>query len=370
MAFGLGREFWVLAVTRALQGICNGNIGVTKSVMAEITDSSNMGSAFAFIPVAWATGVTIGPIIGGTLAHPADRWSFADSPFLRTFPYFLPCFVASLAPLIIFLLGWFYLKETLPSIINAKPRDSEAAAQARRGEVVGNSSYDPAASSADDSEPKHTFITLLSRKEVLIPVINHSFLALMEQCFIVLLPLVYSTSIPNGGLGLSAFEIGTIMGAVGFINGIFQVVFFAKFLDRLGPKKLYILCYSSVFIAILAYPVMSSFAKAAGRVDGAVWCVLIVQVCCNLTIYMAYGCSFMYTVDAAPSHSSLGVTNGLAQMVSTVTRTIAPTLASSLFSISQQKQWLGGTMVYWALCLIGSIGVYTAGFLPGKLKER
>jgi hypothetical protein len=49
--------------SRCLTGALNGNIGVMKSVTAEITDSTNMARAWAFVPVAWSTGATLGYIL-------------------------------------------------------------------------------------------------------------------------------------------------------------------------------------------------------------------------------------------------------------------------------------------------------------------
>ncbi len=46
--FCLSRTFWVLVVSRALNGFLNGNIGVIKSIMGEITDSANVARAFAY----------------------------------------------------------------------------------------------------------------------------------------------------------------------------------------------------------------------------------------------------------------------------------------------------------------------------------
>jgi MFS family permease len=60
LAFGLSTRFWGLVVSRCAQGAFNGNIGVTKSVIAEITDASNVAQAFAFIPFVWSIGVTAG----------------------------------------------------------------------------------------------------------------------------------------------------------------------------------------------------------------------------------------------------------------------------------------------------------------------
>ena len=68
----------------------NGNTGIMKSMMAELTDETNMARGFALIPVTWAIGGTIGfdisllsfflwlistprPFIGGVLSRPQDR---------------------------------------------------------------------------------------------------------------------------------------------------------------------------------------------------------------------------------------------------------------------------------------------------------
>ena len=61
----------------------------------------------------WASGNTLGPVIGGILSHPADRWpaTFAKLTFFSDFPYFLPCFVAGLVPLSAFFLSAMFLKE-------------------------------------------------------------------------------------------------------------------------------------------------------------------------------------------------------------------------------------------------------------------
>ena len=59
-SFGASKTFWMLFVSRLLQGVANGNIGVTKSVMGEATDETNRAKSFGAIPLMWAVGVTIG----------------------------------------------------------------------------------------------------------------------------------------------------------------------------------------------------------------------------------------------------------------------------------------------------------------------
>jgi hypothetical protein len=46
--------------SRFLAGALNGNIGVMKSMLAEIADETNMAQAFAILPLSWAIGGAAG----------------------------------------------------------------------------------------------------------------------------------------------------------------------------------------------------------------------------------------------------------------------------------------------------------------------
>lgn len=56
---GLARSFWAVVFARCLCGALNGNTGVAKSAVGEMTDKTNVAQAFSLMPVVWATGFTI-----------------------------------------------------------------------------------------------------------------------------------------------------------------------------------------------------------------------------------------------------------------------------------------------------------------------
>jgi MFS family permease len=62
LGFGLSKTYSVLILSRCAQGVFNGNIGVSKSVISEITDVTNAPQAFSFLPVAWSIGSTLGQV--------------------------------------------------------------------------------------------------------------------------------------------------------------------------------------------------------------------------------------------------------------------------------------------------------------------
>ncbi|KAI0327009.1 hypothetical protein GY45DRAFT_1328131 [Cubamyces sp. BRFM 1775] len=145
-------------------------------------DSMNIAQGFAYIPVAWATGATVGPLIGGQLAKPHNRWPNVFShPFWVEYPYFLPCGAAAAFSAVCFVITALFLKETVK----------------KRRRL--DSSEEGSSDTHDDAPPPlHSVLT----RPVLVSVVNYGVLALVEISFLALLPLFLATPIKPGGLGL------------------------------------------------------------------------------------------------------------------------------------------------------------------------
>jgi MFS family permease len=60
LCFGLSHTFWTVVASRALAGALNGNTGVIKCMMSELTDETNMAQGVAWMPMVWAAGNTLG----------------------------------------------------------------------------------------------------------------------------------------------------------------------------------------------------------------------------------------------------------------------------------------------------------------------
>ena len=72
----------------------------------------------------------------------------------------------------------------------------------------------------------------------------------------------------------------------------------------------------------------------------------------------------MYVCSAAPNRRSLGATNGLAQTMVSVQRTVAPAAAASLFAFSVKNDVLGGHLTYVVLLAAVCVGLCVAVQLP------
>lgn len=191
LGFGMSRTFGMMLLFRAFQGVCNGNIGVTKSVLVEsagTSDSSAIAYLFSLMSITWATGSTLGPIIGGILARPSERWPVFDTKLWRSYPYLLPCGTAALLVLITLLIASVSLKETNPAILKKgtqlRPVDPEL-------EPEGYGALDSAPPPPPPQAPIPT--ERLLTKRTVIPLINIAYLAFVQQSVAVLTPLVLST---------------------------------------------------------------------------------------------------------------------------------------------------------------------------------
>lgn len=75
----------------------------------------------------------------------------------------------------------------------------------------------------------------------------------------------------------------------------------------------------------------------------------------------------MFIAGAAPNRASLGATNGFAQLTVSILRSIGPTLANSMFSLSvdEKYHYMNGGLVYYVTVTVG-LGAIWAGLLLPK----
>jgi len=88
-----------------------------------------------------------------------------------------------------------------------------------------------------------------------------TFCDMSTQC---LIPLMYSTSIPNGGLGLEPHYIGGILACFSLFAATLQSLLFQQVLNRYGPGRMMTATMLGLAVSTAMYPLMSKFAKDAG----------------------------------------------------------------------------------------------------------
>ncbi|KAG7090160.1 hypothetical protein E1B28_011768 [Marasmius oreades] len=342
--FGLSTSFWQLVVFRCIQGVFNGNIGVVKTLLAEITDDTNLPDALTLLQLMWNVGVTIGPAMGGLLTDPAKRWPrIFGNEFFREYPYFLACAGPAFLAFATFVICFFFLNETLRDYSDKEHKTDPSECDPllpRPREIARTHHHDPVLPVLPPpNEPSPTL------HEIIIPNVPlqrsltcHAFYSFTNMSYTVLVPLIYSTSIPNGGLGLSPYKIGAILGVEGVCVAVFPVFGWKPMLNRIGLKNTFILSYSFHIVRIGMLMLARMAVATTGTVDWMVWMLIAAQISSSMFSSVAYNTTATLILKSTPPNA-LGAVNGIQQMISSGLKGLAPTVASSLFAVSLALDW-------------------------------
>ncbi|KAJ3922524.1 major facilitator superfamily domain-containing protein [Lentinula edodes] len=407
LCFGLSTQYRELIIFRSIQGAFNGNIGVSKTILAELSDSTNIAQIFSLAPMIWCIGVIMGPSIGGVLADPEKQFpsTLGKISLLRDHPFFLPCAVVAFFALIFFLIALIGLKEqksadtdasrqntdtttrlypnapVIPNYgtIQKRPSTSTLCSTVSSASTLEDLESDQETVLASDSEDEEdskvdaeTPATLKSLliPEVLFPIANYSLIALLDSSYTVLIPLTYTTSVAAGGLGLTPFHVGIILSVWGAANIPFPIFCIPRLINRFGARTINFVGVCSFLVGFGSLWGLSVLAGAVGYANWLVWALIPLQFLLSNTVgSMAYATAQIFVINGAPSKSALGATNGFCQASKTMARTIGPVLATSLFSLSKEHDLCGGYLVYTLFMLITFVCMRTTMCLPRELKN-
>ncbi|KAF8135016.1 MFS general substrate transporter [Boletus edulis] len=352
-AFGLSRTLGTLIISRCIAGILNGNVGVMKGMLSDLTDHTNMAQVFTLVPPIFSVGFTIAPLYGGALIKPQEQWPHVfQGEFWATYPYFLPSLVSGCCILLAFLVCVMSMKESLPSKTGKKPRSDSPGNE--------NLPDNPAVNTAQPIP----MLTIVKTYSVMLPIVNYGLLGLIVIGFLALFPLFCSSPIEIGGLGLPPPIIGAFLAILGIVDGSFQALFGAKLIEWLGAKKVY--CWAVLFNypLIMLFPIMSAVVTAGGTVGPVIWILLVIQLIFFVFMDLSFSVLFMFITRAAPNKQSLGSVHGLSQSLTSAARAIGPVLMTSLFAVSKEYNILGGNLVYVILVILTAILVMLSRRLP------
>ena len=135
-AFGFSNTLLFALSMRFLAGVSNGNIAVARAYIGDVSTPAQLATRMGIIGAAFGLGFTIGPFIGGEFSSPAERWGFFVGTVFDTYPYLLPCVIASVLSAASLVLAFFKLPESVDtSVPRAKP---EGSLPARAKATAGN----------------------------------------------------------------------------------------------------------------------------------------------------------------------------------------------------------------------------------------
>jgi len=361
--FGWSKELWFAILARSVNGFLNGNIGVVKTYLSEITDKSNVTKGFSIFGLCWGTGLIIGPTIGGFLSQPTVKAPhiFPPGSLLDQFPYLLPCLFSCLITLIGLVVGFFYLKETVKF-----RKDSPA----EEDPLMGSSKDKTKFGIADDSKDSETCLSFFTDREIMVT----SALYALVSFFRLMLDEVFALWSPQsqsvGGLEFESNQIGIIYAVAGVTGLIAQFFFFPFAIKKLGPLYLY---RSAVFVLAIVMALLPLSNLLVHLNSWSLWFFLCVNVTfqafCNTCMFV----SITLLVNNSSPLSAMGAVNGFAQTWGSLLRAIAPTVGSYVLAWSLtngQGFPLNHYFTFFFIAFFGLICVALAFLLEKKSIEK
>ncbi|KAI8918605.1 major facilitator superfamily domain-containing protein [Powellomyces hirtus] len=346
--FGVAGLYWQAVFFRTACGALNGNVGVAKSIIGEITDDSNRSLAFALWETAFGLGAIVGPMIGGLLADPTKTlpFLFAGNDFLRSKPYFLPCIACalfSIGGLVLTLVGY---RETLNNLPEGRvKRDPKAKASlATLEEAAMEQASHPAlihrgsTISLDELPRSKETVRSLMTSRVLLPATAYGLWALIQVFFdeTVAIYAVSNRGYGAHGLGLSSRTLGIVLSITGVTQVFAQAILFPPCERQIGIKGCLKAACIMMAIFVVATGFVADFFPMTSFPSQVTVAVALAVMLIGRTIAIVFGyISIMILINnSAPSPSSLGTVHGIGQMACSAARAVGPAFAGVLWTHS------------------------------------
>ncbi|KKZ60096.1 hypothetical protein EMCG_00787 [[Emmonsia] crescens] len=389
LMFGFSTSLPMAILARACVGLGNGNVGIIRTIVAELVPEKELQPrAFSIMPLVWTIGSIFGPAFGGALADPAKRHKeqFGDSKFFKKYPYALPNMAVSIFFIIGISTGLFFLQETLASKKDhqdwglklgktlTRPFARRKERKTPRGFLITEEDEntpllvprEPQTQRGNNNKKKHT--PNLPWSQILTPQSNLILLAYatmsmhtvaFDSVFTVFLnhkPQDYENNpdvkLPfkfSGGFDIDAQQIGILYTVNAIIGMLTQFFIFPRAAHRYGVLN----CLKAVSVLFpITYfltPFTVLFPTNTSRQIAA-----FLLMCCKLAcVVFAFPCSIILLTNSAKSVSILGTLNGVATSASAAGKAMGPAILGGTFSLGVKKGYM--ILPWWILAFMASL---------------
>ncbi|KAG9256063.1 major facilitator superfamily domain-containing protein [Emericellopsis atlantica] len=396
IVWGMSTTLPMAIVARAIQGGGNGNVGIIRTMVAEMVPERELQPrAFSVMPLVWSLGSVVGPSFGGFFAHPARQWPslFGKMAYFRTFPYALPNLVAGIFFLISVAVASLFLRETLPGKRDERDwgisvgkrltrafkrrghRSSTSSQHRRRSSFVDGEATAPLIPANVVSKKKSTTNSPPSTREVftretVINLVAYTFLAFHSVAYDQNLPVflnypkVKDVGAPvrlpfsfQGGFGLTSGEIGTIFTCYGVACGLIQFLIYPTLVSRYGVLRCFRVCSLILPVTYFLTPYTALFDSGTGRYVS----LALIMFVKGFSIIIAFPSTTILLTNSCSSVRVLGTLNGFATSFSGLGRAAGPLLTGLAFTWGAENGFIFVPYAFLSfIALLGAIPVFMA----------
>jgi len=337
VGFGFSQTFHWALFFRALDGAFCGNMGVTKTLLGEITDSTNQARGFSLIAVAYSVGMFVGPAFGGYLSSPAAKYPaiFGEVELFKSFPFLLPNLCLAMCGLLGFFMGLVVIKEPRAggrevSAALVEPEqageDQEASAEAARRSVIGQLIH---------AEGPFVRASIMYGCWA-------GYFALYSQTFILLTQLPYSAQ----GFQLSTADLGILQNLAALALLLSQKFGYPYLQPRMGLFKCWNLGWLAIVSSRLIYvPVALLLLSSSGARIPKVGCMAILAAIHMAGAFSAgFPCpTISVWVNRSIPTKVRGAGFGMSSAVGAACRGGFPLVGGALFTLGRHLEAMEGS---------------------------
>ncbi|KAL4871631.1 hypothetical protein BDV12DRAFT_25307 [Aspergillus spectabilis] len=387
LAFGLSKSLPMLVSCRGMIGIMNGNVGIIRTMVAEmVQDKELQPRAFSVMPMVWTIGSIFGPSFGGSLAHPAEKYPqiFGNIQFLKEYPFLLPNIVAGIFFVVGISTGFLFLHETLaakqgqrdPGLVLGQALTGSCTRRRRRtsskmpdeGErtpLLGEH-HTTKLPQCPSEVKKHSWREVLTPQSSLI-LLTYTLMSVHTMAFESLLPVFLHNPVQQlednpdvqlpfkfvGGFGMDSQNIGVFYTLTGIVGIVVQFYVFPATATRFGVLN----CVkaSSIIFPILYF--LTPYVALVPESLRGVSIFLLILFKLTASIFNFPSITILLT-NSASSLSILGTLNGVATSVSAIGRAAGPAVLGPIFSLGVKAGYI--IIPWWFLAFISVLAAVPA----------
>lgn len=399
VGFGFSTTIPAVMFWRVLAGLGNGNIGVMRTMTAEIVKERKYQSrAFLLLPLVFNSGVVIGLALGGCLADPIVNlpslfgptgiWNFSHAPegveWMKAYPFALPTLFNAGALTCSLCLAILGLRETMPGsedkidvglvIGNTIRRFLARIFLKQRSEGYTAVHGEDEGESEQEELPKTPTVTIpparpklsmtdpkIWTREVIVTIISFALLPLHNSAFMQIFPVFLSTPPADthpssafafsGGLGMPSPKIGLFLSAFGIFGILIQLCIYPALQAWLGTLRSYRVALAIFPFAYLFAPYICLIPHKYPAVQSiSIAFILFLQVTART---FGIPSSVILLTNSAPTPLALGAVHGVGNMLSSLSRTVGPALGGVIFGWGLDSGVVG--TVWWGYLFVISV---------------
>ena len=393
LLFGFSTSLVWAFIARSAQGLSNGNVGIIRTVVAEIVPEKELQPrAFSIMPLVWTIGSIFGPAFGGALVYPVRRLPklFGSVHLLERFPFALPNLCISVLFLIGIIFGFLFLKEShedmrdrkdygrilgswltrsctkrsnLPKATSwrTQEHDEEGEAFLRSSSAsseMGTPLTKHASRPLPIPRPSTSWASVFTRQSN-INLLVYTLLAMHSVAYDQLVPVFMHHPVQSshdrgvhlpfkfaGGFGLGSNRIGVLFMAYGVFGMLVQFIIFPPFARKYGVLNCLKACSLTFPFVYIATP-FTALLPSNNLRQGIMMALMLCKGWCAI---FAFPCSTILLTNSASSLKILGTLNGVATSISAIGRAAGPALAGGVFTVGVKYGYVAFS--WWFLAIV------------------